>query len=128
MKLTTAAVAAYGGRMDRTSRREALRAYKETAHDVGVFAVRCVPTGAVWVGASKNLGQHQNGIWFGLRMGGHPNRGLRAAWQEHGEGAFVFEPLEVLKVKDLSPLAVDLMLKDAEARWREKLGAAKIAG
>jgi len=114
--------------MDKTSRREALRAYKETPRDVGVFAVRCRPTGAVWIGASKNLGQQQNGIWFGLRQGGHPNRVLRAAWKEHGEAAFVFEPLEVLKVQDLSPLAVDLMLKDAEARWREKLGAAKIAG
>jgi hypothetical protein len=114
--------------MDKISRREALRRYKETAPEVGVFAVRCASSGETWVGASKNLGQQQNGIWFGLRTGGHPNRTLQAAWREHGEAAFAFEPLEVLKVKDLSPLAIDLMLKDAEARWRGKLGAAKVAG
>lgn len=114
--------------MDKLSRREALRQYKEQAPEVGVFAVRCAATGEAWVGASKNLGQQQNGIWFSLRLGGYPNRALQAAWREHGEAGFVFEPLEVLKVKDLSPLAVDLMLKDAEARWREKLGATKVAG
>jgi hypothetical protein len=117
-----------GSRMDKLSRREALRRYKETAPEVGVFAVRCTASGEAWVGASKNLGQQQNGIWFGLRTGGHPNRALQAAWRAHGEAAFVFEPVQVLDVKDLSPLAVDLMLKDAEAGWRERLGAAKVAG
>jgi hypothetical protein len=114
--------------MDKQSRREALRQYKEQAPEVGVFAVRCAATGEAWTGASKNLGQQQNGIWFGLRLGSHPNRALQAAWRAHGEAAFAFEPVEVLDVKDLSPLAVELMLKDAEARWREKLGARRVAG
>jgi hypothetical protein len=114
--------------MDKHSRREALRQYKEKKPPVGVFAVRCTATGEAWVGASRNLDQQQNRIWFGLRLGGYPNRLLQARWREHGEAAFAFERLEALNDKDLSPLAVGLMLRNAEQRWRERLGAAKVAG
>ncbi|HEX3699278.1 MAG TPA: GIY-YIG nuclease family protein [Phenylobacterium sp.] len=114
--------------MDKQSRREALRQYKEKTPAVGVFAVRCAASGETWVAASRNLDQQQNGVWFALKHGGHPNRALQAAWQAHGEAAFAFERLETLDVKDHSPLAVELMLKDAEARWRRQLGAGKVAG
>jgi hypothetical protein len=114
--------------MDKQSRREALRQYKEKKPAVGVFAVRCAASGEVWVAASRNLGQQQNGVWFGLRLGSHPNRALQAAWTAHGEAAFVFERLEVLEDRDHSPLAIDLMLKDAEKRWRETLGGGKVTG
>jgi hypothetical protein len=114
--------------MDKTSRRDAVREYKERKPQVGAFAVRCAATGQAWVGVSKSLDQMQNRIWFGLRTGGHPNRELQAAWREHGEAAFSYEPLEALDVEDASPLAIDLKLKDVEKRWREQLGAAKVAG
>ena len=114
--------------MDKQARREALRRYKEAKPPVGVFAVRCLASGQVWVGASRNLEQQQNPIWFGLRLGGHINRAMQAAWRDHGEAAFAFERLEVVEDKDLSPTALDLRLKAAERRWREALGAAKAAG
>lgn len=114
--------------MDKQSRREALRQYRERKAPVGVFAVRCGATGEVWVGASRNLDQQQNPIWFGLRLGSHPNRAMQAAWREHGEAAFTFERLEVLDDRDLSPLALGLVLKDAEARWRAEMGAKKAFG
>ncbi|THD81155.1 MAG: GIY-YIG nuclease family protein [Phenylobacterium sp.] len=114
--------------MDKQSRREALRQYKEKKPAIGVFAVRCAASGEVWVAASRNLDQQQNGVWFGLRLGSHPNRALQAAWAAHGEAAFAFERLEVLEDRDHSPLAIDLMLKDAEKRWRETLGARKVTG
>ena len=66
--------------MDKQSRREAIRDYKERATSRGVFAVRCRPTGQVWVAASRNLAQQQNAIWFGLKAGGYVNRAAQAAW------------------------------------------------
>jgi hypothetical protein len=114
--------------MDRQSRRELSRQYKEQKPAVGVFAVRCAATGEAWVGASRNLDQQRNGVWFQLKLGSHPNPAVQHAWRTHGEAAFAFERLEVLDDKDLSATAVSLMLKDAEARWRERLGAAKVAG
>lgn len=114
--------------MDKQSRRDAVREYKERKLPMGAFAVRCAATGQTWVGTSKDLDQQQNRIWFGLKTGGHPNRELQAAWREHGEAAFSYRPLETLQGDDLSPLTVNLMLKDAEKRWREELGAGKVAG
>ncbi|MFC3069265.1 GIY-YIG nuclease family protein [Phenylobacterium soli] len=114
--------------MDKQSRREALRQYKETKRPAGIFAVRCAASGQVWVGASRNLDQQQNGLWFGLRLGTHPNKVMQAAWKAHGEAAFALERLETIDDEDLSALALSLRLKDAEQRWRDQLGAGKVAG
>lgn len=120
--------AGYGVWMDKQSRREALRQYKEAIPSVGVFAVRCAATGQSWVGISKNLEQQQNRIWFGLRLGTYPNRDLVAAWKAHGPDAFAFEVLEVLDTRDATPLAIDLMLKDAYAQALARPNAAKLVG
>src|SRR5262245_13856136 len=114
--------------MDKSARRAALRQYKEAKTAQGVFAVRCTATGETWVGVSRNLDQQQNGIWFQLKLGGFPNPALQHAWRAHGEAAFVYERLEVLDDKDLSPTAIGLMLKDADKRWRERLDAEKVTG
>jgi hypothetical protein len=114
--------------MDKQSRRDAIRDYKERKVAQGIFAVRCAMTGEAWVGQSRNLEQQQNGIWFGLRQGGHPNAALRAAWAAHGEAAFAFEVLETIGDEDLSAYARDNLLKNRDAFWRTELGATKIVG
>jgi hypothetical protein len=114
--------------MDKQSRREAIRQYKDQAPDVGVFALRCAATGQAWVGMSKNLGQLQNRVFFGLRQGGHPNREVQAAWNAHGAEAFRFEVLEVIDPEGLSALGLDSRLKDRDRHWREALGVPKLAG
>jgi hypothetical protein len=114
--------------MDKQSRRDAVRDYKERKLSAGVFAVRCTATGQAWVGAARDLDQKQNGVWFGLKTGGHSNREMQAAWNAHGEAAFAYEPLEVLDSDGASRMGVEMMLKEAEARWRDQLGAGKVAG
>jgi hypothetical protein len=114
--------------MDKQSRREAVRDYKERKVGQGIFAVRCAPTGEAWVGASRNLGQQQNGLWFGLRTGGHPNRALQTAWAAHGEGAFTFEVVEALPDEDRSGYELNNLLKDRQRHWLAALGATKVVG
>src|SRR3569623_1167701 len=114
--------------MDNQSRRQLVRDYKERKARQGIFAVRCAVTGEAWVGQSRNLDQQQNGVWFALRQGGHPNRALQAAWTTQGEAAFAFEVLEALKDEDLSAYARDNLLKARGAHWRAALGAPKIDG
>jgi hypothetical protein len=114
--------------MDKPNRRQAVRDYKERKVDIGIFAVRCAATGEAWVGASRDLAQQQNRIWFGLKTGGHPNRALQAAWTEHGEAAFAFEVLERASADDLSDYERGNLLKDRDAHWRAALPASKIAG
>ncbi|HEY8003155.1 MAG TPA: GIY-YIG nuclease family protein [Phenylobacterium sp.] len=114
--------------MDKPSRRQILRDYKERKVSLGIFAVRCAVTGETWIGKSRNLEQQRNGIWFGLRAGGYVNRAVQAAWTAHGEGAFSFEVLEALETDDLSAYARDNLLKDRDAHWRTELRAAKLVG
>ncbi|SRR5258708_11945077 len=114
--------------MDKQSRRQVVRDYKERTVSQGIYAVRCAVTGEAWVGQSRNLEQQQNGIWFGLRQGGHPNRALQSAWAAHGETAFAFEVLETIEDADLSAYARANLLKDRDAHWRTQLGAPKIVG
>jgi hypothetical protein len=112
--------------MDKQSRREAIRDYKERKATPGVFAVRCTATGAAWIAPSRNLAQQQNGIWFSLRQGSHRNATLQAAWREHGEAAFVFEPLEACEDEAVVAYSLANWLKDAERRWIARLDASKL--
>ncbi|RAK60611.1 GIY-YIG nuclease family protein [Phenylobacterium hankyongense] len=114
--------------MDKSSRRAAIRDYKERKAQAGIFAVRCLATGEVWVAVSRNLGQQQNSVWFGLRGGGYPNRAAQALWNAHGEAAFSFEVVEAIEDEDLSAYARDNRLKEALRRGLERLGAKKLVG
>ena len=114
--------------MDKPNRRQAVRDYKERKVELGIFAVRCAVTGQTWVGGARDPAQQQNRIWFGLKTGGHPNRALQAVWTAQGEAAFSFEVLETVAADDLSDYERANLLKDRDADWRAKLGAAKIVG
>jgi hypothetical protein len=114
--------------MEKQSRRQAVRDYKERKVQAGVFAVRCGPGGETWVGQSRNIAAQQNPIWFGLRLGSHQNRAMQSAWAAHGPDAFAFEVLEAVDAADLTPLGLDELLKRREKHWLEELGARKAFG
>jgi hypothetical protein len=108
--------------MNSTDRKAAVAAYKEKTAAAGVYAVRCAPSGQVWVGESRNLEAQQTSLWFAMRLGSHPHRDLVEAWAQHGEAAFSFEVLETLD-PELSPTARATASKEAATLWREELKA-----
>lgn len=114
--------------MDKNNRRQAVRDYKERKVSMGIYAVRCAASGEAWVGVSKDLDQHTNRLWFALRMAGHPNKAMQAAFQAHGQDAFRIETLEVVDVEGLEGYSLDARLKDRDAHWRAELGAGKVVG
>jgi len=106
-------------------RKAAIAAYKKRKTAVGIYVVRCAPTGQAWVGRTLNLETIQNRIWFSLRAGGHSNRELQSAWTAHGADAFAFEPLEQLKDEEL-PYVRDNLLKERLIHWRSSLNGSVI--
>jgi hypothetical protein len=108
--------------MNREDRKAAIAAYKERKPAFGVYAVICEATGQAWVGRSRHLETQQNGLWFALRQDGSPHRALRAAWTLHGEAAFRFETLDVLR-EDFPALMRMDELKKRQALWAARLGA-----
>lgn len=109
-------------------RKQLVRDFKERKVAAGAFVVRCAPSGQVWVEVSPNLHNRQNGLWFSLRLGSHPNRALVQAWKDHGEAAFTYEVVEELPDAERSQWEMANALKDLSARWREALSAEKLTG
>ncbi len=99
-------------------RRAAIAAYKERKAAVGVYAVRCAPAEAIWVGQTRDLDKVWNRLSFSLRTGADPRPDLQAAWNAHGEAGFAFERLETLKDESLD-FALRSALDERTAFWRE---------
>ena len=114
--------------MDKQSRREAIRDYKDRTPQAGVYAVRCAATGEVWVAGAANVESQQTRHWFSLRMGGHMNKAMQAAWTAHGEAGMVFEVVEAIEAEELTPLGLKDLIKARERHWLATLGAKKAVG
>jgi hypothetical protein len=114
--------------MDKDRKRRIVRDYKERKVSPGIYAVRCTATGEVWVAPSRNLDAQQNGFWFALRLGTHPNKALQAVWNAEGEAAFAFEIVERIDDEELTPYLLDALLKERVRHWRAELGAGLAVG
>jgi hypothetical protein len=114
-----------GAGMKAVDKKAAKAAYKEQDVVAGIYAVRCLASGQVWVGHVPNLGKIENRLWFMLRQGDHPSRALQEAWRTHGSDSFAFEELERLAEEDIAYVRAT-QLKQRAAHWRGKLNASPI--
>jgi hypothetical protein len=105
-----------------TSRKDAIREYKERAPNRGIYAIRCVATDRAWVGPSLNLDATRNRAWFALRLGQHQDRALQGEWNTHGEASFHYDVLEKLE-DDVLPMAMSGLLNEKTRAWAARLGA-----
>lgn len=101
-------------------RKELKRLAREMKTEGGVFQVRNVKNGMVWVGVTPNF-RSLNGQRFQLENGSHVSRELQQAWNEFGSDAFVFEPLETLEEPETGYFDRDRALKKLKQKWLEKL-------
>jgi hypothetical protein len=107
-------------------RKEAIRAYKERKTPRGIFAIRCQPTGGVWVESAMDLGAAENRTWASLKLRDvQLNPTLAAQFQEHGREVFTFEVLEKLD-DDVAEIALRDLLKEKKTLWLERLKAHKL--
>lgn len=106
-----------------SERKALLRAYKEREVEAGIYAVRCLATGEVWIGATQDLSTRQSGVWFSLRLGSHREKTMQAAWNAHGADAFVFEAVETVDAEGLDSFGRASRLKDRREHWIKTLNA-----
>jgi hypothetical protein len=106
-----------------SSRRAAIQAFKERKTPRGIFAVRCRPTGSVWVDSWTDLKAAENRTWFLLRNGDvQLDKSIQAEFQLHGQEAFSYEVLETLD-EDVAPMAMRDLLKERKLYWMVQLRA-----
>lgn len=107
-------------------RKAAVAAYKERKIVAGIYAVRCGPTGQVWVGSAPDLSTIENRLWFTLRQGRNTHRSLQEAWTAQGSEAFTFEIVAKLADEDDPVYARSVALRNLHADWVERLKGLRI--
>lgn len=103
------------------SRQDLKREYKERRKPAGVFQIKNTANGNVYLGSSLNLEGPLNKHRFMLIMGSHINARLQHDWNTFGPDKFVFEILEVVRVKDDPGFSVEDELTLLEQIWIEAL-------
>lgn len=106
-------------------RKVAVNAYKKREVEGGIYAVRCVASGEVWVGGAPDLSKIQNRLWFTLRQGTNTHRSLQSTWNAHGAEAFNFEIIERLDAEEIGYVR-DRIMRDRVVKWVEQLRAVRI--
>lgn len=96
-------------------------AYKLKKFDIGVFQIRNIMNGKIFVGSSINLDAIWNRIKAELKFGGHRNEQLQADWKELGEENFSFEILYTIEQKDDDKVDYSKEVKKLEALFMEEL-------
>jgi len=102
-------------------RRELTDAYKQNPPPMGVFRIRHLPSGRVFIASGRNLRGIMNSHQFQLRGGSHPNKALQADWNRDGASAFAVELLDELPALDATGRDARAELAELEALWLEKL-------
>ena len=103
------------------SKQDIKREYRERKKPAGVFQVKNTANGKVLLGSSLNLDGSLNSHKFMLTIGRHRSEALQKDWNEYGPDSFVFEVLEIVKVKDDPDFNLEDELTLIEQIWIEKL-------
>ncbi len=88
---------------------------KEIPKSSGVYQIRCMPTGQMYIGSTVELQKRWSRHRCNLRKGEHQNFYLQQAWDKYGEVNFEFSVLELASESDLLRV---------EQAWIDKTGCA----
>lgn len=94
--------------------------YKETKTRAGVYQIKNLVNGKVFIGSTMNF-KTLNGKKFELEAGSSTNKQLQKEWNEFGKDQFVIEELETLKVKEEPYFDAKRELKKLEDKWLNEL-------
>jgi group I intron endonuclease len=104
-----------------TDKRQAKMEYKMSQRPIGIFQIRNVVNGKVFVGSSVNLDAMFNRIRFQLYAGAHMNKTLVSDWRLYGTGKFEFEVLEKIEQNLGADHDYTKDLEALEDFWLDKL-------
>ncbi|MBM2817263.1 MAG: hypothetical protein HW421_4025 [Ignavibacteria bacterium] len=94
--------------------------YKNIIHPKGIFIIKNLKNGKVFLGGTLNLHGVLDKNKFVLNMGSHYNKQLQEDWKEYGSESFSFEIAETLPLKEDANYNYDEDLKIMEMLWVDK--------
>ena len=102
-------------------RREITKQYKQTIQPMGIYQIKNMRNGKLYIGSAKNLQGKINSHKFQLKNGLHRNKEMQREYNEAGEDGFSFEVLDYLKPKEDLNYDYTEELNLLEEMWLEKL-------
>ena len=103
------------------SKKELKSKYKSAGTPAGVFQIRNLVNGKVFLGIAQNLPGILNSNRFQLTAGNHPNASLQAEWIRFGPTAFAFETLDEISPNEDGRVDIRIELSELQQLWLEKL-------
>lgn len=103
------------------NKRELINKYKQTVQPMGIYQIRNVKNGKIFIGSAKDLRGRINSNKFQLKMGSHLNKKLQQDYNQLGEEGFSFDILDYLKPKEDLKYDYTEDLKILEEMWLEKV-------
>lgn len=103
------------------NKKELKQRYKETLPSMGIYCIKNLTTGKVFIGKSKELRGKLNSIKFQLNHGSFINGELQKDFNKSGEENFSFEILDNLEHKEDSDYDYTRDLATLERMWLDKL-------
>ncbi|TVY11693.1 GIY-YIG nuclease family protein [Paenibacillus cremeus] len=86
--------------LDKQTKKELSAEYTQTFRAMGVFQIRNVKNGKIFVGGSMDLNGFKNRLEFGKQMNTNTISELQQDWNQYGGESFVFEELDQIKPKE----------------------------
>ena len=102
-------------------KKAAIRKYKETIQPMGIYQIKNLSNGKVFIDSSKNLNGAKNRSMLQLGFGSHMNPSLQADYTRLDENQFTFEILDHLKPKEDLTYDYTDDLETLKSMWLEKL-------
>lgn len=103
------------------TRRDLVRKYKETVRPAGVFAIRNLHSGRVYVAGSLDVEGAMNRARFELGLRSHRNKALLRDWVAHGAAHFSFEVIDRVKEREDPAFDRAAELEKLLGLWQEEL-------
>jgi hypothetical protein len=95
--------------------------YKQLKFPMGVFQIRNLNNGKIYLGSSLDLNAAWNSQRFQLEAGLHQNNKLQGEWKEFGAENFVYEIVDVIKQTDESTINFRKEIKLLEEMYIDEL-------
>jgi group I intron endonuclease len=103
------------------NKKELVKNYKQTVQPMGIFQIKNLKNGKIFIGSAKDLKGIINSNKFQLKNGLHSCKQMQLDYKEFGEEQFSFEILDYLKPKQDMNADYTEDLKILEQMWLEKL-------
>lgn len=103
------------------NKKELINKYKQTIQPMGIYQIKNLKNGKIFLGSAKDLRGKINSNKFQLKHGSHINKEIQKDFNEIGEEGFSFEIVDYLDPKEDLKYDYTEELKILEEMWLEKL-------